>query len=156
MSYKHAHRNTHADIRDRFSLFPLSFSFFPPCCSPAEGGPIEEGCGAGIHFISSKWNKSHFSLSPRLSFSLSLSAPSYFSSQVSHSISHSHFLAFSNLLCVYSYSYFLLTLPSFPLSVCGTGNSPSIAPLANKMTHWFLITSALSYSSSIILLVSTT
>ena len=52
-------------------------------------------------------------------------------------------------------SLFFFFFP-LPVSVCKPGNSLCILLWANEMTRCFLITSALSYSSTIILLVSTT
>lgn len=155
MPYTHRNTHTHWYTWPIYSFFPSLFPFFLPAAHQRKADLLKRAVGR--EYILSVQNEiSLIFLCPLACLFLSLSVPSYFSSQVSHSISHSRFLSFSNLLHIYSYLYFLLTLPSFPLSVWGTGNSPSIAPWANKMTHWFLITSALSYSSSIILLVSTT
>lgn len=159
----HHARTHHARTLICMAIFH-SFSFPSSLPAPPELNSrrrtIEKSCGAGTHSISSKWNKSHFSLSSLLllfSFSFSPRPTSVLMSLSLFSVLN-FFLSFISPTFI-SYSLFLLTLSSsFLLSPRSVDQViPSVSPLwPNKMTHCFLITSALSYSSSIILLVSTT
>lgn len=147
--------NTHTsshNIHDRFSLV-TRFFFFPSRLLTSGGRTYLKRAVGREHILSVQNEISLIFLCP---FSLSPTTPSSSSSQISLFLSHSVFFFFclfqSPLIHIHYFTpSFLLSL----LSVWGKGNSPSTALWANKMTLWFLITSALSYSSSIILLVST-
>lgn len=141
------HTHTHAWQFCSPFLFPSSLPAPPELNCRRQ--TFEESCGGehfplvqnetSLNFLSSVLSLFSFFSSPHPTLVLSVSI-SLFSSQ---------FLPFFNLphiyiiFCYFTHSFFFL--PSVP-SVCGPGNSLGIPLWANKMTHCFLITSALSYS----------
>lgn len=130
----------------------IAHSFHSSLSAPSElnsrSQTTGESCGVGTHSISSKWNHSHFSVYASLSFF------SFFSFSVPI------LLPFTGLNLPRIYITFFLTHSVFFTSACRLLSVdqvlPSASPFgANKMTRCFLINSALSNSSNIILLVST-
>ncbi len=148
----HSHTHTHTSICMSILISFSLFSLLLLRLCLLHSSETEGSFGALTQSIISKGNKSNFPLP------LLLSPSSLFFRLHTVFKSLSLFLPF--FLFPHNYIIFSLSTLSFffppPVSSVWGGNSLCILLWANKMTHCFLITSALFFSPAIILLVSTT